>query len=79
MPAFGLLQDDGSTCSGNWIYCGSYTDKNMSARRDKTQTPMQEKIGLFPGWTWAWPVNRRIIYNRASVDPQGKPYQPSKP
>lgn len=79
VPAFGLLQDDGSTCSGNWIYCGSYADKNMAARRDKTQTPMQEKIGLYPGWTWAWPVNRRIIYNRASVDPQGKPYQPTKP
>ncbi len=79
VPSFGLLQDDGSTCSGNWIYSGSYTDKNMAARRDRTQTPMQEKIGLYPGWTWAWPVNRRIIYNRASVDPQGKPYQPEKP
>jgi len=79
VPTFGLLQDDGSTCSGNWIYCQSYTDKNMAARRDRTQTPMQEKIGLFPGWTWAWPVNRRILYTRASVDPQGKPYQPQKP
>jgi len=79
VPSFALLQDDGSTCSGNWIYAGSYTDKNMAARRDKTQTPMQEKIGLYPGWTWCWPVNRRIIYNRASVDPQGKPYQPTKP
>ena len=79
VPGFALLQDDGSTCSGNWIYCASYTDKNMAARRDKTQTPMQAKIGLFPGWTWAWPVNRRILYNRASVDPQGRPYQPEKP
>ena len=79
VPAFGLLQDDGSTCSGNWIYCGSYTDKNMAARRDKTQTPMQEKIGLYPNWSWTWPVNRRILYNRASVDPQGRPYQPDKP
>jgi formate dehydrogenase major subunit len=78
VPGFALLQADGSTCSGNWIYCQSYTDKNMAARRDKTQTPMQEKIGLFPGWTWAWPVNRRIIYNRASVDMNGKPYQPHK-
>ena len=78
VPAFAMLQDDGSTRSGCWVYCGSYTDKNMSARRDKTQTPMQEKIGLFPGWTWCWPVNRRIIYNRASVDLQGKPYQPDK-
>jgi formate dehydrogenase major subunit len=79
VPAFALLAADGSTCSGNWIYCQSYTDKNMAARRDKTQTPMQEKIGLYPGWAWAWPVNRRIIYNRASVDPEGRPYQPQKP
>ncbi|EKO40852.1 MAG: formate dehydrogenase, alpha subunit [Solidesulfovibrio magneticus str. Maddingley MBC34] len=78
VPSFALLQTDGSTCSGNWIYSGSYTDKNNAARRDKTQTPMQAKIGLYPGWTWAWPVNRRVLYNRASVDPQGKPYQPEK-
>jgi len=78
VPAFAMLQADGSTCSGNWIYCASYTDKNMAARRDKTQTEMQAKIGLFPGWTWAWPVNRRILYNRASVDMNGKPYQPEK-
>lgn len=78
VPSFALLQNDGSTCSGTWVYCGSYTDKNMSARRDKAQTAMQAKIGLFPAWSWAWPVNRRIIYNRASVDPQGKPYQPEK-
>ncbi|QAZ67400.1 formate dehydrogenase-N subunit alpha [Solidesulfovibrio carbinolicus] len=78
VPAFALLQTDGSTCSGNWIYAASYTDKNMAARRDKTQTAMQAKIGLYPGWTWCWPVNRRVLYNRASVDPQGKPYQPEK-
>ena len=80
VATFVHLQADGSTCSGNWIYAGSYTDKgNMAARRDKTQTPEQEKIGLFPNWTWSWPVNRRIIYNRASVDLAGKPYQPNKP
>ncbi len=78
VPAFAMLQDDGSTCSGCWVYCASYTDKNMAARRDKTQTEMQAKIGLFPGWSWAWPVNRRILYNRASVDMNGKPYQPDK-
>jgi len=78
VPAFALLQDDGSTCSGCWVYCASYLDKNMAARRDKTQTDMQAKIGLFPSWSWAWPVNRRIIYNRASVDMNGKPYQPEK-
>ena len=79
VPSFALLQDDGSTCSGNWIYCGSYTEQgNMAARRDKTQTEMQARIGLFPNWSWAWPVNRRIIYNRASCDPRGRPYAPDK-
>ena len=80
VPSFLVLQADGSTCSGNWIYAGSYTDKgNMSERRDKTQTPEQALIGLYPNWTWSWPVNRRIIYNRASVDMTGKPFQPQKP
>lgn len=80
VATFAHLQADGSTCCGNWVYAGSYTDKgNMAARRDKTQTPEQEKIGLFPNWTWCWPVNRRIVYNRASVDLEGKPYQPNKP
>ena len=51
----------------------------MMARRDKTQTPEQEKIGLFPNWSYAWPMNRRIIYNRASVDKQGRPWNPDKP
>ncbi len=80
LASFVFLKDDGSTCSGNWIYSGSYTAKgNMAARRDKTQTPEQEKIGLFPNWTWSWPVNRRIIYNRAAVDLNGKPWAPNKP
>jgi len=79
VPTFAFLQDDGSTCSGNWLYCGSYTDKgNMAARRDKTQTPEQEKVGLYPNWAWCWPVNRRILYNRASLDPKGVPYAPDK-
>ncbi|MFW6235593.1 MAG: formate dehydrogenase-N subunit alpha, partial [Desulfovibrionales bacterium] len=79
VPSFAFLQDDGSTCSGNWLYCASYTDEgNMAARRDKTQTDMQANIGLYPKWSWCWPVNRRIIYNRASVDPKGKPWAPEK-
>ncbi len=79
VPSFAFLQDDGSTCSGNWLYCGSYTEKgNMAARRDKTQTEEQANVGLYPNWAWCWPVNRRILYNRASVDPTGKPYAPKK-
>lgn len=79
VPSFALLQADGSTCSGNWLHCGSYTDAgNMMARRDKTQTEMQANIGLFPNWSWCWPVNRRVLYNRASVNLEGKPYAPNK-
>ena len=79
VPSFAMLQDDGSTCSGNWLYCNSYTENgNMAARRDKAQTEMQANIGLFPNWAWCWPVNRRIIYNRASVNLEGKPYAPQK-
>jgi formate dehydrogenase alpha subunit (EC 1.2.1.2) len=80
VPSFAFLQADGSTCSGNWLYSNSYTEKgNMAARRSLAQTPEQEKIGLFPNFSWCWPVNRRILYNRASVDLQGKPWNPEKP
>lgn len=75
------LQDDGTTSSGNWIYCQSYTQKdgkitNMMARRKKTDPT---GLGLYPEWAWSWPVNRRIIYNRASVDPEGRPWDPNRP
>lgn len=80
VPAFGQLQADGTTSSLNWLYTGSYTEEegNKSKRRDPSQTPMQAKIGLYPNWSWCWPVNRRILYNRASVDLNGKPYNPEK-
>ncbi|EMG36413.1 formate dehydrogenase alpha subunit [Desulfocurvibacter africanus PCS] len=80
VPSFAALKDDGSTTSRNWVYCGAITEEkgNLTKRRDPSQTPMQAAIGLYPNWAWAWPVNRRIIYNRASVDPNGKPYNPAK-
>ncbi len=80
VPSFAALKDDGSTSCLNWLYCGSYTeeDGNKAKRRDARQTPMQERIGLYPNWAWCWPVNRRILYNRASVDPNGKPWNPAK-
>jgi formate dehydrogenase-N, alpha subunit len=78
VPMFKYLQDDGSTVSGCWIYCGSYTkDGNQMARRDATDLPNQ--LGMFPKWAWAWPVNRRIIYNRASVNPDGVPFNAKRP
>jgi len=79
LPSFTKLKNDGTTSSGNWLYCASYTeDGNMAARRDPTQTPEQANIGLYPNWAWCWPVNRRIIYNRASVDLDGNPFNPDK-
>ncbi len=74
---FTKLTDDGATCSGNWLYSGSYTeDGNMMARRDKHDAI--NNIGLYPKWSWCWPINRRIIYNRASVDLKGRPWNPDK-
>jgi formate dehydrogenase major subunit len=73
VPSFAFLQADGSTSSGNWLYCNSYTEKgNMAARRSTKDAP--NRIGLYPEFAWCWPVNRRIIYNRASVDLKGKPW-----
>ncbi len=70
---FGALKDDGTTCSGNWIYSGFYPEegKNRSKSRDN-----QNKDGgtNYLNWSYAWPANRRILYNRASADPSGKPW-----
>lgn len=76
VDGFAKLQADGATSCGNWIYCQSYNEKgNLMARRAKKDPT---GLGLFPEWAWAWPVNRRIIYNRASVNPDGKPYNVKK-
>jgi len=72
VPSFAFLQDDGSTSSGNWLYCNSVTEKgNMAMRRQKADPT---GLGLYPEWAWTWPVNRRILYNGASVDANGKPW-----
>ena len=77
VPGFAQLRDDGSTMSGNWIYCGGYTEEgNLAARRDTGDAP--NGIGLHPNWAWTWPMNRRILYNRASVDRTGQPFNPRK-
>ena len=74
VTSFPALRADGTTSSGNWLYCNSYILKdgkpvNMMARRGKEDPT---GLGLYPNWAWAWPVNRKIIYNRASVDLQGQ-------
>ena len=76
VPTFAWLQDDGSTSSGCWVYCGSVGEKgNLSMRRGQADPT---GLGLYPEWAWSWPVNRRIIYNGASVDLNGNPWDPSR-
>jgi formate dehydrogenase major subunit len=76
VPGFSYLRDDGTTSSGNWLYCGSYPQQgNLAARRTRESSG----IGLHPQWSWSWPANRRILYNRASVDLDGQPYNKIKP
>jgi formate dehydrogenase major subunit len=69
------LKADGSTSCGCWIYCGAYADDvNQTARRKSRH----EQGPVAPEWGWAWPANRRILYNRASADPDGKPWSERK-
>jgi anaerobic selenocysteine-containing dehydrogenase len=76
LAGFAQLRDDGSTSCGNWIYCGSWGPTgNLTTRRD---TADPTGLGVFPGWGFAWPANRRILYNRASADANGKPWDPSR-
>jgi len=77
MANFLTLKNNGDTSCGNWLFSGSYTESgNMMARRDPKDN---STIGLYSNWAWCWPVNRRIIYNRASVDSNGNPFDPKRP
>jgi formate dehydrogenase major subunit len=76
LSGFGLLRDDGTTTSGCWIYAGAWTQSgNQMARRDASDP---WGLGQTPNWAWAWPANRRILYNRAAADPSGKAWNPKR-
>jgi formate dehydrogenase major subunit len=75
LSAYTELKDDGSTACGCWIYCGVYADGHNHAANRK---PGSEQSWVAPEWGWAWPANRRILYNRASADPDGKPWSERK-
>jgi formate dehydrogenase major subunit len=87
MASFGALKNNGDTTSGNWLYCNSYVEPdlepdapipgNRASRRITDDGPFN--IGLHSKWAWCWPVNRRIIYNRASVDLTGQPWDEEHP
>ena len=83
VATFAALKDDGSTASGNWIYAGSYGPKgNFARRRDGVQDPAKNDptgMGFYPNWAFSWPVNRRVLYNRASADLQGHAWDPKRP
>jgi formate dehydrogenase major subunit len=92
LATFANLKDDGTTTAGDWIYTGSYPDPsaptaagrssaNLSQRRDGIQDPQRNDptgLGLYANWGWSWPLNRRILYNRASADPTGQPWDTTR-
>jgi len=75
LSSYEQLEEDGSTACGCWIYCGVYAGGvNQAARRK----PASEQNWVASEWGWAWPANRRILYNRASADPDGRPWSARK-
>jgi len=73
---FAALRDDGATACGCWIYSGSFNEAgNNMARRDNSDP---DETGAYTKWAWSWPANRRILYNRASCDINGKPWDASR-
>jgi formate dehydrogenase major subunit len=75
LAAYKLLKDDGTTACGCWIYCGVFAeDQNMAARKK----PHWEQSFAAHEWGWSWPANRRLLYNRASADPEGNPWSERK-
>ena len=75
LSGFAELKGDGSTACGCWIYSGCFAGGvNQTARR----RPHAEQSWVAPEWGWAWPANRRILYNRASADPAGRPWSEAK-
>ncbi len=76
LPGFAWLKDDGTTACGNWLYSGSWTEAGSQMQRRGTDDP--SGLGIYQNWAWSWPANRRVMYNRASCDPAGKPWDASR-
>lgn len=71
---FGELEDDGTTACGCWIYSGVFPEPN----RNRAKERKRKHDGIEPEWGFAWPHNRRVLYNRASADPEGRPWSERK-
>ena len=76
LDGFAQLRDDGSTMCGNWLHSGVYTEAGNHAQRRDPADP--SGLGMFHGWAYSWPANRRIMYNRASADAAGQPWDASR-
>jgi formate dehydrogenase major subunit len=78
LPGYGVLRADGTTLSGNWLHSGYFTEQGNLAKR---RNPADDSGGLGTNHEWAfnWPANRRIMYNRASADLNGRPWDPERP
>ncbi len=76
LDGFGQLRDDGSTLCGNWLHSGVYTEAGNLAQRRGNADP--GGLGMYPNWAFSWPANRRVMYNRASADAQGRPWDPTR-
>ena len=83
MATFAKLKDDGTTTAGDWIYTGSYPEEgNLMKRRGGVQDSKANDptgMGFYAKWAWSWPLNRRVLYNRASADLDGKAWDSSRP
>jgi formate dehydrogenase major subunit len=76
VPGYTWLKDDGTTICGNWLYSGAFTEAgNMTARRDAADP---SGLGVHQNWAYSWPANRRVLYNRASCDLDGKPWDATR-
>ena len=76
LDGFAQLMDDGSTLCGNWLHSGVYTEAGNLTQRRNNADPLG--LGMFHNWAFSWPANRRVMYNRASADAQGRPWDPKR-
>jgi formate dehydrogenase major subunit len=76
VDGFGQLQADGSTMCGNWLHSGVFTEAGNLSQRRVNADPLG--LGMFHNWAFSWPANRRVMYNRASADADGVPWDPTR-
>src|SRR4029079_8433714 len=77
LDGFGQLQDDGSTLCGHWLMSGVFTEAGNLAQR-RTPADDGNGLGMHHNWAFSWPANRRVMYNRASADAEGKPWDATR-